>query len=58
MPVTDALVQEYPPFVTTPEARERWDFSKAIAEDLFGDLGEEAVWGATRVIYSSELATV
>lgn len=56
--MTDALVQEYPPFVTTPEARERWDFSKAIAEDLFGDLGEEAVWGATRVIYSSELATV
>jgi hypothetical protein len=46
------VIQQYPPYVTTPEDRERWDNAKGIAEALFGDQGEGAVWSATRAIYS------
>lgn len=49
--------QPYPPFVTSAEDRERWDFSQGIAEELFADLGAEQVWSATRAIYSSDLPT-
>lgn len=48
------VIQEYPPFVSTPEERQRWDNAKGIAEELFGDQGAGAVWSATRAIYSDE----
>lgn len=54
---TADVIQEYPPFVSTAEARERWDLCRGIAEELFGDLGAEAVWGATRAIFSSDIPT-
>lgn len=48
----------YPPYVATPEDRQRWDYAKGIAESIFGDLGSAAVWGATRAIYADpELPT-
>jgi hypothetical protein len=51
------LIQEYPPFVTSQADRERWDYSKGVAEAYFGDLGDEAVWGAIRAIFNSDMPT-
>lgn len=53
----EEVIQEYPPFVATAEERERWDAAKAIAEEVFGDLGTAMVWGATRALYDSEIPT-
>lgn len=54
---TEVLIQEYPPFVTTAEQKVRWDAAKGIAETVMGDVGEEAIWGATRVLYFSPAPT-
>jgi hypothetical protein len=45
------VIQDYPPFVS-PEDRQRWDNAKGVAEALFGDQGEAAVWSATRAIFN------
>lgn len=51
------MIQEYPPYVTTEQERQRWDYAKGIAEQTFGDMGKEMVWGATRAIYDSDIPT-
>lgn len=51
------VIQEYPPFVTTAEDRDRWDASLGLAEELFGDLGETMVWGSARAIFNSDIPT-
>jgi hypothetical protein len=51
-PVTEVpKAESYPPYITTDAERARWDVSAAIADQLFGDLGPEHAWMATRAIY-------
>lgn len=51
------MIQEYPPFVSTAEEKQRWDNAKGVAEELFGDQGAEQVWSATRAIYNDDSLT-
>jgi len=51
------VIQKYPPFVTSAEDRERWDRATDLAQAIFGDDGEAAVWGATRALYNSDIPT-
>lgn len=53
----DELRQDYPPFVTTEQARERWDLAAGIAREVFGDMGESMVWSATRILYNGDIPT-
>lgn len=48
--------REYPSYVVTPDERERWDASKALAELIYDDLPDQA-WAATRAIYGSDTPT-
>lgn len=33
----DRIEQRFPPYVTTPEERRRWDLAQAIADQLFAE---------------------
>ena len=50
---------EYPPYVTTPAERHRWDMARQaalrVAEDIEGD--DTTVWLATRSLYNSDIPT-
>ena len=48
---------EYPPYVVSDDERERWDLSLGIATELFGDVGPDHVWMATRSIYRGPIPT-
>lgn len=45
----------YPPYVVSPEQRERWDYARGIAEGIFDD--EANIWQATRSIYQGPTPT-
>jgi hypothetical protein len=47
----------YPLGVEGPERRRRWDYADGIARELFGDLGEAAVFMAAVVLFESEALT-
>ena len=49
--------RRYPPYVITPEERERWDLSLGIATQMFGDVGSDQVWMAARSIYRGPIPT-
>lgn len=47
--------RHYPPYVTTEAERERWDLAVGIAVELFGGVGPDHVWMATRSIYRGSI---
>ncbi len=49
--------EHYPPWVQTPEERERWRLAEAIARQIFAGDGEAAIWMATRAVYQGDLPT-
>ncbi len=47
----------YPSGVEDPEQRRRWDYADGVARQIFGDLGEEAIFMAAVVLFESEVPT-
>jgi hypothetical protein len=47
----------YPLGVEGPELRRRWDYADGIAREVFGDVGEAAVFMAAVVLYESNTPT-
>lgn len=49
--------EHYPFYVRTDEQRSRWDLALAVAREMFGGDGEEAVMYSTRAIYNGDIPT-
>jgi hypothetical protein len=61
LPFDDELPQleegQFPPEVRTEEERRRFRLAWGVAEQIFGEDGQPAVWQAARSIYRSDMPT-
>lgn len=49
--------EQYPSGIQTPDQRRRWELAHALAQEIYGDLGPQHTWPATRAIYNGPWPT-